>query len=124
MPPVPRLAATSLLPRPAPSSASQPAAASNVLSDFDVPESQVLFLPSQLSQDDLDLCALGLAEIENRLCEGQLHDSLDKIQVQLHVKSRLLNFKGRHVRHQGLNTTMRHRLDVNDAKIIALAERY
>lgn len=92
--------------------------------DPSLPENATLFLPYQLSQADLDGCTAGLADMEERLRTGQMHDSLDKLRVQLHVKSRMVNFKGRHVRHQGPNTRIRKQLDVNDAKIIAFAEKY
>lgn len=59
----------------------------------DCPEDQPLFLPYQLSKEQLDRYSLGLAEMENRLREAQLHNSLDKLRVQLHVKSRIVNFK-------------------------------
>ncbi|GJE98768.1 CxC2 domain-containing protein [Phanerochaete sordida] len=121
MSPLPRLLATTLAESSRPRASSSSTA---VPPDLHAPENQPLFLPSQLSSDDLRLCTSGLADLEERLRDGQLHDSLDKLRVQLHVKSRLLNFKGRHVRHQRPNTAMRRRLDANDAKIIALAEKY
>ncbi|GJF00428.1 hypothetical protein PsYK624_167160 [Phanerochaete sordida] len=89
-----------------------------------LPEHQPLFLLHQLSPEDLDLCVPGLADMETRLREAQMHDSLDKLRCQLHVKSRMMMFKTRYVRHQGANTKMRRRLDVNDARIIVLAEKY
>ncbi|GJF00658.1 hypothetical protein PsYK624_169540 [Phanerochaete sordida] len=121
MPPLPRLLATTLA-----ESSRPPAVSSNttVPPDLHAPENQPLFLPGQLSSEDLQLCTPGLADLEERLRDGQLHESLDKLRVQLHVKSCLLNFKGRHVRHQRPNTVMRWRLDTNNAKIIALAEKY
>ncbi|GJF00430.1 hypothetical protein PsYK624_167180 [Phanerochaete sordida] len=92
--------------------------------DPQAPERQQLFLPHQLSVEDLNMCAPGLIDIEDRLREGQMYDSLDKLRCQLHVRTRMMTFKARHVCHQGPNTKIRRRLDVNDTKIIQLAEKY
>lgn len=91
---------------------------------IDLPEQQPLFLPSSLSHDDLDACVENLANAEVRLRDGQLHDSLDKVRVHLHIKSWLLTFKARNVRHQGPNTRAMAQLDANEGKIIMCAEKY
>lgn len=90
----------------------------------DLPEYQPLFLPSSLQQDDLDSCVCDLANIEVRLRDGQLHDALDKVRVHLHIKSRLLAFKARNIRHQGPNTRAMSQIDANEGKIIMHAEKY
>lgn len=90
----------------------------------DLPESQPLFLPHQLSETELDLCAPGLAEIESRLRDGQLTDSLDKLRVHLHIRSRLITFKNRHMRHQQQNTRANAKIHQNEAKIDALVLKY
>ncbi|EKM51330.1 uncharacterized protein PHACADRAFT_61413, partial [Phanerochaete carnosa HHB-10118-sp] len=61
------------------------------------PEDQRLFLPYKLDETDLALCSQGLAEIKECLRDAQLHDSLDKLRAQLHVKTRLVAFKNRNV---------------------------
>lgn len=91
---------------------------------IDLPEQQPLFLPSSLSHNDLDACVENLANTEVRLCNGQLHDSLDKVRVHLHIKSRLLTFKARNVHHQGPNTRAMAQLNANEGKIIMCAEKY
>lgn len=91
---------------------------------FDLPESQPLFLPHALECIELDMCTPGLAENEERLRDAQLSDSLDKLRVQLHVKTRLVNFKNRHVRHQRPNTRARRKIGVNEGKIVTIAEKY
>ncbi|KAJ3552075.1 hypothetical protein NM688_g4347 [Phlebia brevispora] len=87
-------------------------------------EEQPLFLPSGIDADALERCEPGLADIENRLREGQLRDSLDKLRVQLHIKARMLKFKADNVRNQGANTQANKRLQDNQAKIKALADKY
>lgn len=67
---------------------------------YDLPEIQPLVLPSELEGHELDNCASGLADMEARLRDAQLCDALDKLRVHLHIRSRLVQFKNRHVRHQ------------------------
>lgn len=90
----------------------------------DYPEAQPLFLPSAFPMEELDQCTPGLPEIESRLREGQLRDSLDKLRVHLHIKSRLVVFKNRHVRHQRPNTRARAKINANEARIIFFADKY
>lgn len=92
--------------------------------DLDLPEEQPLFLPNELSEDDLDQCSAMVAEIESRVREGQMRDALDKMRIQLHVKSRLLKFKAKNVRHQGACTRSMTQLEANEAQIFLLAEKY
>lgn len=88
------------------------------------PENTKLFLPHQLALDQLEQCAVGLAEIEERLRDAQMDESLDKLHVQLHVKSQLLNFKNLNVCYQKHNTHMRSILDANEAKIKLFSAKY
>lgn len=88
------------------------------------PEDQPLFFPYEIDVDELERCHPGLAELEERLRNAQMHDTLDKIRVQLHVKTRLIAFKNRNLRHQKQNTRARRQIEVNEGKIIALAEKY
>lgn len=88
------------------------------------PELWFLGLPSQFSEAELSQCTPMLAEMEDRLREGQLRDSLDKLRVQLHVQSRMLSFKKRNVRHQQPNTRAQKQLASNQSKVIQHAEKY
>lgn len=88
------------------------------------PEHQLLFLPHHLSLEHLDGCVDELANIEDRLREGQMCSSLDSLQVQLHVRSRLLTFKARNVRHQCQNTCSQQQLEACQLKIKALVQKY
>lgn len=99
----------------------RPAPANDVT---DLPEDQPLFFPHQVNIEDLEHCTSGIAEIEERLRDAQLHSSLDALRIALHVKTRLITFKNRNVRHQGPNTRARRKIDVNEAKIVAHAEKY
>lgn len=96
---------------------------------LDLPEDQPLFLPHSLSMDDLDTCHAGLAEIEGRLRDEQMRDeqmreALDKVRIHLHIKSRIVTFKNRNVRHQELSKAAREKIDKNDDKIKAFVEKY
>lgn len=88
------------------------------------PEDQPLFLPSALDEQQSMLCVPGLAEIEQRLREGQLQESLERIRIQLHIKSRLIGDKQRNVRGQRPNTRAISKINANEAKIVAFAEKY
>lgn len=116
MPQVPRLVAEDYQSRQAKNTDDSP-------SD-ELPEEQSLFFPHQLSLDLLELCSPGLAEVEERLRDAQMHESLDKLRVQLHVKNRIVTYKGRNVRHQMPNTRAQRKLLTNDAKIMVFAEKY
>ncbi|KAF7798643.1 hypothetical protein EIP86_009867 [Pleurotus ostreatoroseus] len=88
------------------------------------PEEQNLYLPSFLSPEELRRCKSGIATLEERLRDAQLYDSLDRLCVHLHIRSRLAVDKTRNVRHQGANTRARRKIDVNESKIGALADKY
>lgn len=88
------------------------------------PEEQAILFPHQLSIEELERCTSGLAEIEERLRDAQLYDALDKLRLRLHIKTRLVTFKNRNVRHQGPNTRARRHIDVNETKIVQVAEKY
>ncbi|GJF00807.1 CxC2 domain-containing protein [Phanerochaete sordida] len=90
----------------------------------DLPEHQPLFLPSSLGQAERDGCAGGITDMECKLRDGQLADSLDKLRVHLHIRSRLVSYRDRHVRHQGPSTRARTRIDQNESKITALKAKY
>jgi hypothetical protein len=88
-------------------------------------EQQLLFLPSELTTDEIDSgCHPGLADIEQGMRDAQCRTSLDQIRTQLYIKSRLLTYKDRHVRHQGASTRTRSVIDQNDIKIKMLRHKY
>lgn len=91
---------------------------------LDLPEEQPSFFPSQVPCEMLDMCTPGLACVEERLRDCQMRHCLEKIRIQLQVKDRLITFKNRHVRHQGPNTRARRKIELNEAKIAALADKY
>ncbi|KAF7799366.1 hypothetical protein EIP86_010598 [Pleurotus ostreatoroseus] len=91
---------------------------------LELTEHQPLFLPHSLALEELDACHPGLAELEERLREGQMCSSLDKVRIHLHIKSRLVTFKGRNVRHQQANTRARSKIMANEMKIISFADKY
>ncbi|KAJ3535047.1 hypothetical protein NM688_g7034 [Phlebia brevispora] len=88
------------------------------------PEDEPLFLPYQLNLRELEGCIGDLASVEERVRNAQLYDALDKLRVHLHIKSRLVYFKNRQVRHQGPNTHARRKIDVNESKIVQYANKY
>ncbi|GJF00231.1 CxC2 domain-containing protein [Phanerochaete sordida] len=90
----------------------------------DLPEQQPLFLPSALDPEERAGCIAGIAEMEGELRDGQLADSLDKLRVHLHIRSRLVTYRNRHVRHQAPSTRARTRIDQNESKITALKAKY
>jgi hypothetical protein len=88
------------------------------------PEEQSLFLTSELSVDQRAACVQNLLTLEERLRDAQLYNALDKLRIQLHIKSRMLTFKERNVRHQRPNTCAQRQLEVNESKIKVFAEKY
>ncbi|EKM49243.1 uncharacterized protein PHACADRAFT_33556 [Phanerochaete carnosa HHB-10118-sp] len=59
---------------------------------IDLLESQPLFLLSTLNHSELNTCVTGLADMESKLRDGQLADSLDKLRVHLHIHSCLVGY--------------------------------
>lgn len=90
----------------------------------DLPEEEPLYFPSELAGSDLDVCSPGIAEIEERLREGQMHDALDKLRLFLHKKTGMVQFKDRNIRNQIATTRARSLLETNDAKIWAFVAKY
>jgi hypothetical protein len=81
-------------------------------------EATQLYLPSALAPQDRSSGSMReVANMETALREGQCRTSLEQIRTQLHIKSRLLTYKGRNVCHQGPNTRARVLIDRNDSKI-------
>lgn len=109
------LQALALRPPPAPGTEGKAALVENV----------PLCLPSDLTPEQRrNGCREGLAKIENQLRDAQCRGSLDRLRNQLHIKSRLLTYKGGNVRHQGPNTRSRGLINRNEAKIRLHSEKY
>jgi hypothetical protein len=88
-------------------------------------ENTPLYLPSALdSQDRSSGTTQEIAAMEAALREAQCRSSLEQLRTQLHVKSRLLTYKGRNVRNQGPNTRARALIDRNDEKIKMHVQKY
>ncbi|KAF7312717.1 CxC2 domain-containing protein [Mycena indigotica] len=69
-------------------------------------------------------CRDGLIEIEKGLRDAQCRSSLTCLQLQLHVKSRLLTYKRNNSRAQAMNTRSRTLVDQNERKILLYSEKY
>jgi hypothetical protein len=87
-------------------------------------EQMPLFLPSELTDEELASGTAGLVDIENCLRDAQCRGALDSLRNQLHIKSRLTTYKDRNVRHQKPSTRSRGLLGNNDSKIRLHASKY
>ena len=87
-------------------------------------ECETLFLPHELTAEQLASCVRGLVDTEIRLRIGQMRSALDSLRVYLHIKSRMIRFKARNVRAQVPNTRAREKIDANEARIVTAAEKY
>lgn len=96
----------------------------HVISHDELPEEQPLMFPSDLTAEERLACAPELMEIEDKLRDGQMHDALNNLRIHLHTKTRLINFKNRHIPNQLANTRARRKIDANDIKVTAFAQRY
>jgi hypothetical protein len=86
-----------------------------------------LFLPSQLSctqRENPELYNPALTEIEIRLRDAQLNESLNQLRNSLLIKQRLLSYKKANSRHQGANTRSRNLLTRQDRKVKLAALTY
>ncbi|KAJ7923563.1 hypothetical protein B0H13DRAFT_1864713 [Mycena leptocephala] len=91
----------------------------------ELPEDEPLFLPSALSEVERAAgCTEGLVDLEQRLRDAQCRTSLVRLRNQLHIKSRFLNYKKLHARHQGANTRSRTIVNRNESKIRLHSEKY
>ncbi|KAJ8481555.1 hypothetical protein ONZ45_g15279 [Pleurotus djamor] len=80
-------------------------------------ESVPIILPSSLPPESRSSCLPQLFQIEQKLHEGRCTTALNALRNLLFIKSRLLNYKDRHVRHQGPNTRTRTLINRNETKI-------
>ena len=69
-------------------------------------------------------CSEELVKMEDKLREGQCYEALAKLRHHLHLKTGLITYRARNVRHQGAATRARGIMDRNEAKIIFFAEKY
>ncbi|KAJ7799241.1 hypothetical protein B0H14DRAFT_3092830 [Mycena olivaceomarginata] len=91
----------------------------------ELPENKPLFLPSVLSAATRETgCTKGLLEMELLMREAQCRSSLVRLRNQLHIKSRYLNYKKLHARHQGANTRARTIVHRNESKIRLHSKKY
>ncbi|KAF7310254.1 CxC2 domain-containing protein [Mycena indigotica] len=85
-----------------------------------------LLPPSSLSSTECENggCRDGLLQIEQSFREAQCRSSLTALQLQLHVKARLLTYKKNNARAQAMNTRSRTLVDQNERKILLHSEKY
>ncbi|KII90035.1 hypothetical protein PLICRDRAFT_108435, partial [Plicaturopsis crispa FD-325 SS-3] len=88
------------------------------------PENEPLYLPSALNQEDLKACTPGLGSIEDKLRDAQCAMSLERLRVQLHIKSRYLTYKQFETRHQHMAIRTRTLITRNETKIQLHAAKY
>ncbi|KAF7303422.1 CxC2 domain-containing protein [Mycena indigotica] len=69
-------------------------------------------------------CREGLVAIEQTLRDAQCRSSLTSLQLQLHVKARLLTYKKNNSCAQVMNTRSRSLVDQNEQKILLYSEKY
>ncbi|KAK7435288.1 hypothetical protein VKT23_019733 [Stygiomarasmius scandens] len=111
-------------PESAPSMVGQPSQR-NTQALPEMPEDIPLCLPSALPQlYRIAGCRTGLLEIEQKLREGQLRNSLNQLRNHLHMKSRLLTYRTSNVAHQGAVTRSRAIFNRNQKQIDACAQKY
>jgi hypothetical protein len=83
-----------------------------------------LYLPSGLSQEQQSKLSNSLAEMEIRLRDGQLNESLNNLRNAILVKQRLLRYKKVNARHQGATTRSRALITRQEKKIKLAAATY
>ncbi|THU89749.1 hypothetical protein K435DRAFT_624523, partial [Dendrothele bispora CBS 962.96] len=85
-----------------------------------------LYLPSMLDpeQRSSDLCKACLPEMEIRLRDGQLTESLNHLRQALLVKQRLLRYKKTNARNQGATTRSRAMINRQEKKVKLAAKTY
>ncbi|THU83397.1 hypothetical protein K435DRAFT_689588, partial [Dendrothele bispora CBS 962.96] len=85
-----------------------------------------LYLPSMLDseQRSSDLCRACLPEMEIRLRDGQLNESLNHLRQALLVKQRMLRYKKTNARNQGATTRSRALISRQEKKVKLAAKTY
>ncbi|TDL13692.1 hypothetical protein BD410DRAFT_686190, partial [Rickenella mellea] len=88
-------------------------------------EDVVIGLPSTIPPElRSGSCPVELVRMEDKLREGQCHEALTKLRHHLHLKTGLLGYRARNVRHQGPSTRAQGFVDRNETKIRFFAEKY
>ncbi|TDL18801.1 hypothetical protein BD410DRAFT_727959 [Rickenella mellea] len=88
-------------------------------------EEVMIGLPSSIPAEHRSgCCSVELVSMEDKLREGQCHEALSKLRHHLHLKTGLLSYRARNVRHQGPSTRAQGFVDRNEAKILFFAEKY
>ncbi|KAF7377196.1 CxC2 domain-containing protein [Mycena sanguinolenta] len=91
----------------------------------ELPEDVPLMLPSALSPAEREAgCIAGVHLIEILARDAQCSEALVRLRNQLHVKSRLLQYKEIQAQHQGANTRSRTLVARNESTICLHSERY
>ena len=89
------------------------------------PEDGVIWLPSHIVATERErVCSPGLAQIEERLRSGQCRDALENVRQVLRLKSRMVEFKNKHVRGQREGLRSRSIIDRVHERARASAEKY
>ncbi|THV01631.1 hypothetical protein K435DRAFT_582273, partial [Dendrothele bispora CBS 962.96] len=84
-----------------------------------------LCLPSALPEAyHVEGCRPALFEIEQKLREGQLRNSLNQLRNHLHMKSRLLTYRTTNVAHQGAVTRSKAIFNRNQKQIDHCTSKY
>ncbi|KAJ7436476.1 hypothetical protein B0H11DRAFT_2364591 [Mycena galericulata] len=104
-------------------------AALQALGALDLPpetlaEDVPLLLPSALTVAQRERCVAGLGEIETLMRDAQCRTALVRLRNQLHIKTRLLNYKKIHARAQGATTRAATIVVRNESKIRLHSEKY
>ncbi|KAK7434987.1 hypothetical protein VKT23_019893 [Stygiomarasmius scandens] len=91
----------------------------------ELPEEIPLCLPSALPVSYcVEGCCAGLLEIEQKLREGQLRNSLNQLWNHLHMKSRLLTYRTTNIVHQGAVTRSKAIFNRNQRQIEQCTLKY
>ena len=93
--------------------------------DVEDVENVRLGLPSDISAlHRSQVCSTVVQQAESRVREPQARDALQSIRRQLHTIAHLMNYKQRHVRHQGASTRARADIGKHDSRKQRAVERY
>ncbi|THU77010.1 hypothetical protein K435DRAFT_703408 [Dendrothele bispora CBS 962.96] len=91
----------------------------------ELPEDIPLCLPSALPEAyHVEGCRPALFEIEQKLREGQLRNSLNQLRNHLHMKLRLLTYRTMNVAHQGAVTRSKAIFNRNQKQIDHCTSKY
>ncbi|TDL23120.1 hypothetical protein BD410DRAFT_721379 [Rickenella mellea] len=84
-----------------------------------------LGLPSSIPNERRGgCCSAELISMEDKLREGQCYEALDKLRHHLHLRTGLINYRSRNVRHQAPSTRARGFVDRNEARVDFFVQKY